>query len=256
MDSLLNLVCAAAKEAGKAIMQIYQSGDYSVSTKSDHSPLTQADQAAHEIIVRHLTKTGLPVLSEEGAAIPYDERVQWKKFWLVDPLDGTKEFINRNGEFTVNIALIIDGSPVAGVIYAPCLDLLYFGSKELGAYKVKNGTSQLLPRKQMPESLELLEGKEQVTVVASKSHLNPATREFIDRFNKPVLTTMGSSLKLMLVAEGAADLYPRLAPTMEWDTAAGHALLLATGSNIFQDDLKTELTYNKESLVNPSFIAI
>jgi 3'(2'), 5'-bisphosphate nucleotidase len=255
LPKLLELAKNAALHAGKAIMKVYTSEDFGVDLKSDQSPLTLADKAAHDIIVSALEETGLPVLSEEGSQIAYHDRKNWEWFWLVDPLDGTKEFIKRNGEFTVNIALMHKSVPVAGVIYAPSLDVLYYGSKETGVYKVENGKQELIPSITEKMSLPQLQKKEQITVVASKSHLNEETKAFINQFQNTDLSSMGSSLKLMLLAEGNADIYPRLAPTMEWDTAAGHAILRSLNRNVYQTDLETELSYNKENLLNPSFVA-
>ncbi len=237
-------------------MEIYRSGDFGVDIKEDQSPLTLADKAAHNVIVNYLEGTGLPILSEEGSKIPFGERKNWTYFWMVDPLDGTKEFIKRNGEFTVNIALIRFNVPVAGVIYAPCQDLLYEGAMETGVYKTeKNIRSELSPAVKRIQLEDLL-AQEQVTVVASKSHLNEATTQFINQFPNVQLTSMGSSFKLMLLAEGKADIYPRMAPTMEWDIAAGHAILRALHKGVYQTDLQSELLYNKEILLNPSFIAL
>ena len=252
---LLGLAQNAALQAGRAILDVYNSGNFGVETKSDQSPLTLADKAAHEIITSHLEETGLPILSEEGSTIKYEDRKSWDYFWLIDPLDGTKEFIKRNGEFTVNIALMRSNVPVAGVIYAPCLNILYYGSKETGVYKIENGIQIQLPFIPKRRAIEELQEKEEITIVASKSHMNEETRAFNNQFRNANLTSMGSSLKLMLLAEGVADIYPRLAPTMEWDTAAGHAILRSLNRGVYQTDLQTELLYNKEELLNPSFIA-
>ncbi len=255
IQHLLEVAKRAALQAGKAILEVYGTGDFGVEMKSDHSPLTIADKAANAIITSHLQETGLPVLSEEGSHIPYEERKSWEWFWLVDPLDGTKEFIKRNGEFTVNIALMHYNTPVAGIIYAPCLDVLYYGSKETGVYKIEKGKQVQLSFISKKRSLEELQQKEQIIIVASKSHMNEDTRAFINQFRNVQLTSMGSSLKLMLLAESTADIYPRLAPTMEWDTAAGHALLRSLNMGVYETDLQRELLYNKEELLNPSFIA-
>ena len=252
---MVELAKKAALQAGKAIMKVYASGDFGVDMKSDQSPLTLADKEAHYIIVSHLHASGVPVLSEEGSHIAFEERKSWTWFWLVDPLDGTKEFIKRNGEFTVNIALMHANTPVAGIIYAPSLDILYYGSKETGVYKIKKEESLQLSYVPKERSIKELQQKEQITIVASKSHLNEETQAFINQFKNIRLSSMGSSLKLMLLAEGVADIYPRLAPTMEWDTAAGHALLRSLNRGVYQTDLQTELLYNKENLLNPSFIA-
>ncbi|MEO8568957.1 MAG: 3'(2'),5'-bisphosphate nucleotidase CysQ [Ginsengibacter sp.] len=253
---LIQVARRASLQAGEAILKVYNSGDFGVEMKSDNSPLTLADKAAHEIIVSHLEATGLPLLSEEGKNISYEERKEWEYFWLVDPLDGTKEFVKKTGEFTVNIALMHFNIPVAGVIYAPSIDVLYYGSKETGVYKIDKGNQMQLPFVSEKRTLEQLRQKEKITIVASKSHMNEETKTFIDQFVSPQLSSMGSSLKLMLLAEGVADIYPRLAPTMEWDTAAGDALLRSLNFGVYQTDLKTELVYNKENLLNPSFIAL
>ena len=252
---LLEVAKRVALEAGKAILEVYDSGDFGVEMKSDKSPLTLADKAAHAIIASQLEETGLPLLSEEGRNINYEERKSWNYYWLIDPLDGTKEFIKRTGEFTVNIALMHAHIPVAGVIYAPCIDILYYGSKETGVYKIERGKEVQLSFIPKKRTIEELQQKEQITIVASKSHMNEETSDFINQFRNANLSSMGSSLKLMLVAEGVADIYPRLAPTMEWDIAAGHALLRSLNMGVYQTDLQTELLYNKENLLNPSFIA-
>ncbi len=253
---LLDLAKKAAVLAGEAILKVYASEDFGVEMKSDQSPLTLADKAAHNIIVSYLEATGLPILSEEGSSIKYDDRKQWDYFWLIDPLDGTKEFIKRSGEFTVNIALMHSSIPVAGVIYAPYIDILYYGSKKTGVFKIENENQVQLPLMENKRTMEQLLQKEQVTIVASKSHMNEETSTFINQFHNANFSSMGSSLKLMLLAEGAADIYPRIAPTMEWDTAAGDAILRSINMGIYQTDLKTELLYNKENLLNPSFIAL
>ena len=252
---LLELAKSAALKAGRAILEVYDSGDFGVEMKSDKSPLTLADKAAHAIIVSLLEATGLSILSEEGSSIHYEERKNWDYFWLIDPLDGTKEFIKRTGEFTVNIALMRSNIPVAGVIYAPYIHILYYGSKKTGVYKIENDKQiqlSFIPKKR---TIEELKQKKQITIVASKSHMNEETSAFINQFRNINLSSMGSSLKLMLLAEGVADIYPRLAPTMEWDTAAGDAILRSLNMSVYQTDLKTELLYNKENLLNPSFIA-
>lgn len=255
ITSLLETAKQTAIKAGAAILNVYHSDDFDVTMKGDQSPLTRADKAAHAIIAEDLKDTGLPLLSEEGSQIPYEERKAWNWFWLVDPLDGTKEFIKRNGEFTVNIALVNGAVPVAGVIYAPYPDVFYFGSKETGVFKQEKGQQTQLQVIQKKTRFEELWQKEQLTVVASKSHMNEATSSFIQQFRSVQLTSMGSSFKLMLLAEGAADIYPRLAPTMEWDTAAGHALLRSLNRGVYHTNLTTELSYNKPELLNPSFIA-
>lgn len=256
VPELLNTAKHVSIQAGKAILEVYTSQNFSVEIKSDRSPITFADKASNLIISSHLKKTGLPVLSEEGNLIDFKDRKNWNYFWLVDPLDGTKEFIKKTGEFTVNTALMKSEIPIAGVIYAPVMDVLYYGSKETGVYKIeKNKEVQLSPAPKK-RTIDELWQKEQASIVASKSHMNEETNVFINKFTNPRLCSMGSSLKLMLVAEGVADIYPRLAPTMEWDTAAGDAILRALNMGVYQTNLQTQLLYNKEHLLNPSFIAL
>lgn len=245
----------AALKAGKAIMQVYQSEAFSTEMKPDETPVTLADKRSHAIITEHLDKTNLPVLSEEGIRIDFDERKDWEYFWLIDPLDGTKEFINKNGEFTVNIALIKKDTPVAGVLFAPCTDALYTGSNETGAYKIEKGRQTLFAPLAKRNSYEDLLKIQHLRVVGSRSHMSDETRQFIRQFPNAELTTMGSSLKFMLLLENRADIYPRLGTTMEWDTAAGHAILNASNRGVYQVDLKTELVYNKADTTNPFFVA-
>ncbi len=235
-------------------MRIYNdpSQDFGIERKADNSPLTLADKAAHECIVRHLEPTGIPILSEEGAHLPYEERKSWHKLWVVDPLDGTKEFIKKNGEFTVNIALVEDGVPVLGIIYVPATQVLYAGenSSEGGAFREEAGETHPLP-------LDERNGRP-FTIVASRSHLTPETEEYINRKRQEHsdvrLVSSGSSLKICLVAEGTADVYPRFAPTMEWDTAAGDAIARAAGRTVSDARTGQPLTYNKPDLHNPWFI--
>ncbi|RNI28466.1 3'(2'),5'-bisphosphate nucleotidase [Rufibacter immobilis] len=254
-QELLSLARTAALEAGAAILEVYHSPNFGVQLKEDDSPLTRADQAAHAIISRHLAATGLPVLSEEGTHLNYEARSVWTWYWLVDPLDGTKEFIKRNGEFTVNIALMHQNQPVAGVVFAPCLETLYWGAGETGVFKEERGESTPLIPLPQKQNLQELGKRPHLKIIASRTHLSPETKTFIEQFSQAQLVSMGSSLKFMLLAEGKADLYPRFAPTMEWDTAAAHALLNALGYGIYQTDLSAELHYNKPSLLNPSFLA-
>lgn len=252
----------AAIEAGKAINSIYDDpdSDFGVEMKSDNSPLTVADKKAHAVIVSFLEKTGLPVLSEEGAMTPYSERKDWKLMWIVDPLDGTKEFIKRNGEFTVNIALVENSVPVAGVIYVPVKKTLYWGVYGEGAFRC-TGCEEPQPMDVLAGQavkLPVHDGERPFTVVASRSHLSPETAEYIDKLktSHPELVTVssGSSLKICSVAEGSADIYPRFAPTMEWDTAAGHAIARAAGFEMTDAGTGLPLVYNKEDLHNPWFV--
>lgn len=263
-SNYLYIAIRTAIDAGKSIMDIYTdpSSDFEIEMKADHSPLTKADKAAHKLISNALSVTPFPILSEEGKEIPYKERSKWKTLWIVDPLDGTKEFIKKNGEFTVNIALVEKGTPVLGVIYVPVRKELYFGSNSIGAYKFTGIDSSNQPSldemKKRAIRLPMALGHQGLVVVASRSHQTEETTAFIDNLRKqgkPVtLITSGSSLKICLVAEGSADIYPRFAPTMEWDTAAGHAIAKATGCDVYHIDQKTPLRYNKEDLHNPWFI--
>ena len=262
-DYLYVAICAAVN-AGRSIMDIYNGADvdFRVENKADNSPLTSADKAAHALITNVLTSTPFPVLSEEGKEIPYSKREKWDTLWMVDPLDGTKEFIKRNGEFTVNIALIENHTPVLGVIYVPVRKELYFGTDAYGAFKLTDiDYSNLPPADEiMEKSLQLPTtiAHQGVVVVASRSHITEETINYINnirRQGQPVTTlNSGSSLKICLVAEGSADIYPRFAPTMEWDTAAGHAIAKAAGCEIYHVDEKTPLRYNKQVLKNQWFI--
>ena len=249
LQSLLSLACQAARAAGAAILEIYTGEDFEVSDKANHSPLTAADLAAHRVIKDVLVPSALPLLSEEGRDIPYAERRQWQRFWLVDPLDGTKEFIKRNGEFTVNIALIEAGQPILGVVYVPVRDQLYFGARGLGVWKEAGGQTTSLQTVSKPLSTPGLR------VVASRSHRDAETESFLAGLTQPEVVSMGSSLKFMLLAEGSADLYPRFAPTMEWDTAAAQAVLELAGGSLLVRDTGQPLSYNKPELRNPHFLA-
>ncbi len=252
----------AAILAGQKIMEVYSSCDFEVVEKEDLSPLTRADREAHLQIIKILASTKIPVLSEEGIHPSYAERNLWKTFWLVDPLDGTKEFISRNDEFTVNIALIYKNQPVAGVIYIPVSKELYVGIVGLGAWKILSPEQECTFEQiaKQGTNLPLTESSDKYTVAASRTHLDNETSVFIENLKKlhPELKIVrkGSSLKFCMIAEGTADIYPRFWPTMEWDTAAGHAIVKAAGKNIFHTDQKTEMRYNKENLMNPYFIAL
>ncbi|SIN79645.1 3'(2'),5'-bisphosphate nucleotidase CysQ [Algoriphagus halophilus] len=246
IKQLTSLAKEASVVAGKAILEIYNSADFGVEMKGDNSPLTKADQAAHQVIENFLEKTGLPILSEEGKDIPYEVRKVWDYFWMVDPLDGTKEFIKKNGEFTVNIALIHEGQPILGVVYAPVLGWLYWGNKEEGAWKQEGSATAFQLKKRFSSEVK--------TIVASRSHLSPETQDFIDQYPGVEVISMGSSLKFMLVAEGKAQVYPRFAPTMEWDTAAAHGVILAMNGHMLQWPNNHIINYNKIDLLNPYFI--
>ncbi|MCP3027927.1 3'(2'),5'-bisphosphate nucleotidase CysQ [Halobacillus sp. A5] len=251
-------VIQAALSAGKEIMKIYET-EFDIEYKEDDSPLTTADKRAHDVIKTTLQTQfpDLPILSEEGRHLTYEQRKDWKEFWLVDPIDGTKEFIKKNGEFTVNIARICKGRPVQGVVYAPALDTLYVADESKGAYKVEgvltggNVKVQPLP---LPREKDIT-----VRVVASRSHMSAETAAFIEelrfKYKKVETISAGSSLKLCLIAEGKADFYPRYAPTMEWDTGAGQAIVELSGAKMETAAEKKTLTYNKENLKNPWFLA-
>jgi 3'(2'), 5'-bisphosphate nucleotidase len=238
----------AAILAGAAIVEIYESGDFSIEAKSDDSPLTKADKKANTVIENHLKKTNLPILSEEGKMVDYEIRNRWDYFWMVDPLDGTKEFIKRNGEFTVNIALIHKNTVVAGVVYSPILKWLYWSIPNSGAFKIDEKGMKTTIR--CNNSIE----KGITKVVASRSHNTEETAAYIKSLGETEIVSMGSSLKILLVAEGKADIYPRFAPTMEWDTAAAHGVAKEAGAEVFQKDEVTPLTYNKPNLLNPHFV--
>ncbi len=261
MTDQLDPLIAIAKEAGAAIIQIYENEDFGVQTKADDSPLTRADIAAHEIIVAGLKKFApqTPVLSEESTEIPYEVRRQWQRYYLVDPLDGTKEFISRNGEFTVNIALIEEGVPVAGVVYVPVSDVTYAGQQleTTIAFVERDGQRKDITTRNLPERLRQ---NEALIVVASRRHGSEALQGCMEALNQNFArvetTNMGSSLKLCLIAEGEADLYPRLAPTSEWDTAAAQAVVEAAGGLVVDTDLMP-LRYNsKRNILNPFFYCL
>jgi 3'(2'), 5'-bisphosphate nucleotidase len=262
MKNNYTLAIQAAVKAGKAILEVYGSDDFKVESKSDNSPLTLADKKAHEIIVAALKDTEFPIMSEEGSEILFMNRSWWSSFWLVDPLDGTKEFIRRNGEFTVNIALVVGGKATFGVVYAPVLNTLYVGLQGRGAYRCRDEKNFSQPFDyliQFADPLPAAEADEKLfRVVASRSHYNQETQDYvngIDTGGKEVsLVNSGSSLKLCMVAAGDADIYPRLGPTMEWDTAAAHAVVKASGKNVYRVDTGEELEYNKENLLNPFFV--
>ena len=248
LKSLLPIAKVAAEKAAVEILKIYESGDFSIEAKADDSPLTLADKASHNAIVAELEKTELPILSEEGKSVDYENRKEWGQFWMIDPWDGTKEFIKKNGEFTINIALIKNGKPILGVVQVPVSGKIYFATQGDGAFVEENGMKQLL--KVNSKMLDT----EGLKVVASRSHLNEETETFMSQLNNPEIVSMGSSLKLLAVAEGTADLYPRYAPTMEWDTAAAHAVVIEAGGAVKIKDTDDSVLYNKENLLNPHFL--
>jgi 3'(2'), 5'-bisphosphate nucleotidase len=259
MKAYLQTAIRAAIDGGKAIMKVYAT-DFDVEIKGDNSPLTIADQNANAVINTYLLETDIPIISEENKQIHYSERKNWDRCWIVDPLDGTKEFIKRNGEFTVNIAMVKQGKPILGVIYVPVTKTLYFTAQnastsyklvledeDISAEDILNNASEIGPASE----------SETVKVVGSRSHLNDDTRAFISEIEKDdivEIVSKGSSLKFCLVAEGNAHLYPRFAPTMEWDTAAGQAICSAVGVQVIDQNTQRPLRYNKENLLNPYFL--
>ena len=246
-DIQLNDIKNIALKAGKAIMEIYQK-NFTIEYKDDKSPLTQADKVANEIICSELSTLypHIPIMSEENKQTEYEIRKHWEYYWCIDPIDGTKEFIEKNGEFTVNIALVHKNTPLLGVVYAPAINTMYSAKHGEGAFKNE-------------EKLPLLREDEKYIIVASKSHMSQETQDYIDSIEtakEKELISMGSSLKLCLVAEGKADCYPRLAPTMEWDTAAADAIVREAGKMSYQIKKDEPMVYNKEDLLNPYFVVV
>jgi dTDP-4-dehydrorhamnose reductase len=249
----VNKIIAIAEEAGREIMKIYETGDFAITDKSDNSPLTKADKAGNAVIVAALKENypDIPIISEENKMIDYSERKDWEYFWLVDPLDGTKEFIKKNGEFTVNIALIRNGKPVMGVVGIPAKNQMYYAVENKGAFKIDEEGNKIKLEVNAPKENE-------IALIGSRSHPSPEFDAYLKDMEQKYETVnfvpAGSSLKFCLVAEGKADVYPRLGPTMEWDTAAGHALVLEAGARVKVYGGVTDLQYNKENLLNPFFI--
>lgn len=265
-QSLLHLAIEASIEAGKKIIEVYHS-DFKVDYKSDESPLTLADRQANDIICKRLEETGIPILSEEGKHLPYETRKNWEQLWIVDPLDGTKEFVKRNGEFTVNIALVKNNRPIMGVIFCPILKILYFADQYPGGafsvnlqndwLKIRPDANELM---KMGKRLPLKTENKPVVIAASRSHLSDETKNFVKKVESQLgeikFISKGSSLKLCMVAEGKADMYPRFAPTSEWDTAAGQAIVENAGAKVILSDTLEAMQYNKENILNPWFLAI
>ena len=251
--TLLSALKNIAKKAGIAILDIYadESAFERVDFKADDSPLTLADKAAHKVIEKELLAItpDIPILSEEGRNIPYEERSKWEKFWLVDPLDGTKEFIKRNGEFTVNIALVEAGKIVMGCVHVPVLDQTFYGAKGEGAFVEKEGGEA---QKLSVHTFNMSDSG--LRLVCSRSHMSEEVSAYVARFDQPETVSMGSSLKFLLVAEGKADIYPRLAPTMEWDTGAAQIIVEEAGGSVINHETGQPLVYNKENLLNPHFL--
>ena len=260
MKEQLTTAITAALQAGKAILEIYHSGEFDIEIKGDNSPLTKADTASHNVIMSFLSKTEIPVLSEEGRDISYQERKDWEQLWIVDPIDGTKEFIKRNGEFTVNIALIENQRPIIGVIFVPVTGELYFSSKEMGAFKVAVDLEDYDIKALLSKGKKLPLQREDntFTIVASRSHMSAETEGYVqemrDLHGDVNLISKGSSLKLCMVAEGTANCYPRFAPTMEWDTAAGQAICEHAGFEVIDWGTKKTMLYNREELLNNWFL--
>jgi len=249
-DININVIVNIAKEAGDKILQIYNNESFDCRLKVDNSPLTEADIAAHNLITQRLKAIApeIPILSEESSSIPWQERRQWKYYWLIDPLDGTKEFIKKNGEFTVNIALIYQNDPVIGVVHAPVLNETWVGEQGKLAIKIEQGNTSVIKTKSYKR-------REVYQVVGSRSHAGDSLKKFLQELGKYQLISMGSSIKLCLVAEGKAHIYPRLGLTSEWDTAAAHAVVNSAGGEVVEFETKIPLKYNtKDSLLNPYFV--
>lgn len=267
-----------SKIAGGSIMKIYNldSSEFDIRFKGDSSPLTIADEKSHNIIVKILKENfNYPILSEEGKNINFAIRKNWDCFWLIDPLDGTKEFIKKNDEFTINIALINDTKPILGIIYLPVKDIFYFAIKDFGSYKLENYRNlagKLMNINSLEEAISLLKQSSikisvnnkrdsncPIKVVASRSHMSKKTKDFINKlklqYEEVEVIQAGSSLKLCMVAEGKANIYPRFGPTMEWDTSASQIILEEAGGELIDCNMYIPLKYNKDNLVNPSFIA-
>jgi 3'(2'), 5'-bisphosphate nucleotidase len=264
---------AASLQAGQAILEVYDS-EFAVEHKADNSPLTRADRQSHELLMDKLSTTDLPILSEEGREIPYENRKNWERLWIIDPLDGTKEFIKRNDEFTVNIALVEYGMPALGVVYAPVKKALYFAAKNIGSFKNDNPTElDRLVKESDPKkpatvfkkivdvSIKLPVARIQrlpFIIVGSRSHASPELKKFVEEkrqeYGEVEFISAGSSLKICLVAEGKADMYPRLGPTCEWDTAAGQAVAEIAGAKLLDFKTGEPLRYNRSDILNPWFI--
>jgi len=260
-EELLLKAIIACLEAGKEILDVYETDNFQIEQKQDDSPLTIADKKAHNAIVKVLAPLEIPIISEEGDKAPYSERKNWQSCWIVDPLDGTKEFIKRNDEFTVNIALCENNKPSLGVIYIPVYKQLYFADVSKGAFMIDNiseWNKSLDELIQKSNKLPLEKASsDKYTVIGSRSHMNSQTQEYIstiDTKKEIEIVSKGSSLKLCIIALGQADVYPRFAPTMEWDIIAGHAIINAAGKKVYNIDETAELSYNKENLLNPFFI--
>ena len=248
LDKVLEDLIDISRKAGNEILDVYKAS-FEITLKEDLSPLTDADRRANAIITSMLESLypEIPILSEEGKKINYEDRSDWNLFWLVDPLDGTKEFVKRNGEFTVNIALIKDGLPIAGIVYAPTKETYWYGAEGLGSYKMSENFPPI--RISVENNID-----SPIRIVSSRSHPSPKLELYLSRFDDYEMVNMGSSLKICLVADSSAHIYPRLGPTMEWDSGAGHAVLKFAGGELIDRETGKELIYNKEILKNPDFI--
>ena len=246
----LQIALEAAVKAGENIMEVYNSTEsINYERKADDSPLTIADKKSHNTIIDFLKDTDIDIISEESKSIEYQERKNWEEYWLIDPLDGTKEFIKKNGEFTVNIALIKNNKPHLGVVYCPVKKILYWNDNDKKVFKRENEeTREIKKRKPINEN------EEGLRVVVSRSHMSEETSEYVNKLTRPELISCGSSLKFLYIADNKADIYPRFGPTMEWDTAAAHSILNALEIHVINLDTGRELSYNKENLLNPYFI--
>lgn len=251
--SLTNTAIEASIKAGKRILEIYNTGDFDTEIKADNTPITKADREANLIITKILAETNIPIISEESTQTPYEERKSWKQFWLIDPLDGTKEFVNRNGEFTVNIALIENNKPKLGVIYVPVLQELYVGIVGRKAYKAKVKGESII--EQTPLPMQQME-RQSTIVVSSRSWKDADTESFINKINGKIeIVSRGSSLKLCMIAEGTADVYPRFVHLKEWDIGAGVAIVLASGGKVKNPKNNMDISLNSCNLDAPFFIA-
>ena len=246
----LQIALEAVVKAGENIMEVYNSTEsINYEKKADDSPLTIADKKSHNTIIDFLKDTDIDIISEESKSIEYQERKNWEEYWLIDPLDGTKEFIKKNGEFTVNIALIKNNKPHLGIVYCPVKKILYWNDNDKKVFKrEKEETREIKKRKPINEN------EEGLRVVVSRSHMSEETSEYVNKLTRPELISCGSSLKFLYIADNKADIYPRFGPTMEWDTAAAHSILNALEINVINLESGRELSYNKENLLNPYFI--
>ena len=253
VDINLQGLLTTIQEAGRQVLSIYHDdqANWDVSAKADNSPLTLADRTANDHICQQLKAQypAIPIISEENQEIPYETRKDYEHFWLVDPLDGTKEFIKQNGEFTLNLALVQKGQPVAGIVSAPALGRTYYAAKGQGAFLVDEHN-----QRHTLQAHRFTEDQAGLRLVCSRSHMNEDTQAFVDQYQEPELVSMGSSLKFMLVAEGKADIYPRFGPTMEWDTGAAQAIVEEAGGQVLAHDTREPLQYNKPDLHNPWFL--